>query len=68
MELKYACLDGFAVRLNDFEAWEFVSGEWQPLNSGEANHQATLIDVETLNRMFPGLPELPAAAFMTLRN
>jgi hypothetical protein len=65
MEIKYAHLDGIAVRLTNTEAWSFTRGAWHEMNSGEANHKATLLNAETFNKMYPELPALPAAAFKT---
>jgi hypothetical protein len=58
--LNYAYLDGDTpVRFDDTEAWQFIGGEWKPLNGADAFHKAKLLSEAEFNKSFGQLPPLP---------
>jgi len=67
--IKYACDDGFAVRLRGWEAWAcYADGAWRKINAGEAAHKhALLTEQEYLHMFGPDsrrpVPPLPDHAF-----
>jgi hypothetical protein len=64
-EIRYATLERRPVRLNDYEAWWVINGNWEPLHLGEAAFGAKLLSEQQFNKMFPNLPPLPSTAFQT---
>ena len=64
-EIRYATLERRPVRLNDYEAWWVINGNWEPLHLGEAAFGAKLLSEQQFNKMFPNLPQLPSTAFQT---
>jgi hypothetical protein len=59
-DLDYCILDGsFACIVDGEFAWFFSHGEWHPIPSGDAHHNARVVTKDYFDRLFGELPPLP---------
>ena len=47
------------------EAWAFIEGRWETVNSSDVGMSARPVTAEKLAEIFPDTPPLPAEAFKT---
>jgi len=64
-EIKFAMLDGNAVRFTSLEAWWLVDGAWRPISPDEVLLNAVVMREARFNQLFPQVPRLPSNAFKT---
>jgi hypothetical protein len=64
-EIKFAALDGNAVRFTNLEAWWLVDGAWRPISPGEVLSNAAVMREARFNQLFPQVPRLPSNAFQS---
>jgi hypothetical protein len=62
-EIKFAMLDGNAVRFTSLEAWWLVDGVWRPISPDEVLLNAAVMREARFNQLFPQVPRLPSNAF-----
>jgi hypothetical protein len=62
-QVKFAILDGNAVRFTNLEAWWLVDGVWRPISAGEVLLNAAVMREARFNQLFPEVPLLPSDAF-----
>ncbi len=62
-EIKFAMLDGNAVRFTSLEAWWLVDGVWRPISPDEVLLNAAVMREARFNQLFPHVPRLPSNAF-----
>ena len=64
-EIKFAILDGNAVRFTNLEAWWLVDGAWRPISPDEVLLNAAVMREARFNQLFPQVPRLPRNAFQS---
>jgi phasin len=64
-EIKFAMLDGNAVRFTNLEAWWLVDGAWRPISPDEVLLNAAVMRQARFNELFPQVPRLPRNAFQS---
>jgi phasin len=64
-EIKFAMLDGNAVRFTNLEAWWLVDGAWHPISPDEVLLNAAVMREARFNQLFPQVPRLPRNAFQS---
>lgn len=66
-EPKYGAFETNAARFTDDEAWVYQRHDnvWRKMNSAEVAQGAGLMSEADFRASYPGLPDLPKAAFQS---
>jgi hypothetical protein len=65
---SYGSWDGTPDRYAPGEAWAFMNGEWERVNSTDVGMNSRLLTKAQFTSQFGELPPLPAAAFQSSSN